>query len=99
MPTALELLNLPALPHQIVAAPPLPVPPPPDEIDLADVQELAKFYTNVAIDTLVDVARNSTRDAARVAAALGILERGHGKIPQGVIEVGEGASKVRVEWV
>ena len=45
----------------------------------ARLAELAKTYTEVALNTLVDVAINGSSDAARVAAANAILDRGYGK--------------------
>ena len=43
------------------------------------LSELAKDYTHDALLTLVDVARNGRTDAARVAAANALLDRGYGK--------------------
>ena len=43
------------------------------------LSELAKTYTDEALQTLVDVARNGRTDAARVSAANAILDRGYGK--------------------
>ena len=43
------------------------------------LSELAKTYTEEALHTLVDVARNGRTDAARVSAANAILDRGYGK--------------------
>ena len=40
---------------------------------------LAKTYTEEALDTLVDVARNGRTDAARVSAANSLLDRAYGK--------------------
>ena len=45
----------------------------------ARLAELAKTYTELAFNTLVDVAINGSSDAARVAAANAILDRGYGK--------------------
>lgn len=45
----------------------------------ARLSELAKSYTDVAFDTLLDVAMNGSSDTARVAAANAILDRGYGK--------------------
>ena len=41
--------------------------------------ELAKTYTDEALQTLVDVARNGRTDAARVSAANALLDRAYGK--------------------
>ena len=43
------------------------------------LSELAKAHTEDALMTLVDVARNGRTDAARVAAANSLLDRGYGK--------------------
>jgi len=43
------------------------------------LSELAKTYTEDALNTLIDVARNGRTDAARVSAANAILDRGYGK--------------------
>ena len=45
------------------------------------LSELAKTYTEEALETLVDVARNGRTDSARVAAANAILDRAYGKCP------------------
>ena len=43
------------------------------------LSELAKAYTEEALETLVDVARNGRTDAARVSAANALLDRACGK--------------------
>ena len=43
------------------------------------LSELAKAYTEDALQTLVDVARNGRTDAARVSAANALLDRAYGK--------------------
>lgn len=43
------------------------------------LSELAKTYTEEALETLVDVARNGRTDAARVSAANALLDRAYGK--------------------
>ena len=43
------------------------------------LSELAKVYTEEALQTLVDVARNGRTDAARVSAANALLDRAYGK--------------------
>ena len=45
----------------------------------ARLSELAKSYSDIAFNTLVDVAINGTSDSARIAAANSILDRGYGK--------------------
>ena len=43
------------------------------------LSELAKVYTEEALQTLVDVSRNGRTDAARVSAANALLDRAYGK--------------------
>ena len=43
------------------------------------LSELAKAYTEEALETLVDVARNGRTDAARVSAANALLDRAYRK--------------------
>jgi len=43
------------------------------------LSELAREYTNDALDTLVDVMQSSQSDSARIAAATAILDRGYGR--------------------
>lgn len=43
------------------------------------LSELAKAYSEEALQTLIDVARNGRTDAARVSAANGLLDRAYGK--------------------
>ena len=43
------------------------------------LSELAKAYTEEALQTLVDIARNGRTDAARVSAANALLDRAYGK--------------------
>jgi len=43
------------------------------------LSELAKTYTEEALLTLVDVARNGRTDAARVSAANALFDRAYGK--------------------
>jgi len=43
------------------------------------ISELARSYTEEALETLVYVARNGRSDASRVAAATALLDRGFGK--------------------
>jgi len=45
------------------------------------IKELARQYTETAIETLVEIARSGSSESARVAAAVAILDRGWGKPP------------------
>ena len=53
----------------------------------ARFSDLAKSYTDIAFSTLVDVVINGSSDAARVAAANSILDRGYGKPKADIDEV------------
>lgn len=50
--------------------------------DIEDVKALARRATLDAVSALVDVARSSKSDAARVAASTALLDRGYGKPAQ-----------------
>ena len=49
---------------------------------IADIRSLARAHTELGIQTLAGIARNSTSDAARVSAASALLDRGWGKAQQ-----------------
>ena len=44
-----------------------------------DLKSRARAYTDVSIRTLAGVAENGTQEAARVSAAIALLDRGWGK--------------------
>ena len=44
-----------------------------------NLSELAREYTNDALDALVEVMQLSQSDSARIAAATAILDRGYGR--------------------
>ena len=44
-----------------------------------DLKSRARAYTEVSIRTLAGVAENGTQEAARVSAAIALLDRGWGK--------------------
>ena len=44
-----------------------------------NLSELAREYTNDALDALVEVMQSSQSDSARIAAATAILDRGYGR--------------------
>ena len=44
-----------------------------------NLSELARKYTNDALDTLAEVMQSSQSDSARIAAATAILDRGYGR--------------------
>lgn len=62
-----------------------------------DVKAQAGKYTAEALRTLAEIMKSSESDAARVAAAKELLDRGHGKSAQPVTgEGGEGPITVVV---
>jgi len=60
----------------------------------ADLRSLARAHTELSIQTLAGIARNSTSDQARVSAAQALLDRGWGKALQP--HVGEGGGNIQV---
>jgi hypothetical protein len=50
----------------------------------ADIRDAAQEYTEMALQVLVSVAQKGDSEAARVAAANSILDRGHGKPKQAI---------------
>lgn len=58
---------------------------------VADVTELAKTHTQLAVQVLAEIAANGDKDAARVAAANALLDRAHGKT--GAVADGKKASR------
>lgn len=64
---------------------------------MAEVRDLARKHTKLAIDTLAEIARTSDKEAVRIAAANALLERGWGKAVAGTAadrDEGEGAIEV-----
>jgi hypothetical protein len=49
-----------------------------------DLKALAQEQTAEAVKTLIDVMKNGDKDAARVAAASALLDRGYGKPMQSI---------------
>lgn len=59
--------------------------------EVAEVRELARQYTEEAVDTLAKIMRNGKEPAAaRVRAAESILDRGYGKASQPIDGDGDG---------
>jgi len=48
----------------------------------ADLRSLARAHTELSVQTLAGIARNSASNQARVAAAQALLDRGWGKAVQ-----------------
>ncbi len=61
-----------------------------------EIQDRAKAFAGDALKALVDVAKKSTNDSARVAAATALLDRGFGKAKQAVEHSGEGGGPLLV---
>lgn len=61
----------------------------------AHVRDIAQQYTDVAIKALVEIVQTGESDAARVAAANALLDRGFGK-PSQVLGDGDGNA---LDWV
>ena len=65
-----------------------------------DLRSLARSHTELSIQTLAGIARNSTSDQARVSAAQALLDRGWGKAPQAHTgENGEGGIQVTIRHI
>jgi hypothetical protein len=60
----------------------------------ADLRSLARAHTELSVQTLAGIARNSTSDQARVSAAQALLDRGWGKAIQP--HTGEESGEIRV---
>jgi hypothetical protein len=72
-----------------------------------EIKELAQVYTADGIQQLAAMAglipglSGSTMDTARIAAIKELLDRGHGKAPQGVTIAGDdegGPVKIEFAW-
>jgi hypothetical protein len=63
----------------------------------AEVRERAQSLTPAAIETLVDICRNSSNDSARVSAANALLDRGWGKPTQALEHSGLGGGPVQLQ--
>jgi hypothetical protein len=59
-----------------------------------DLRSLARSHTELSVQTLAGIARNSTSDQARVAAAQALLDRGWGKAIQP--HAGEEGGDIRI---
>ena len=59
-----------------------------------DIRSLARSHTEIAIKILAGICKDSTSDAARVSAAVALLDRGWGKPPQA--HTGEDDAPIKV---
>lgn len=65
---------------------------------VAEVRELARSYTEQAIVSLAQIATTGESEAARVSAAVALLDRGWGKAAQAITgEGGEGPVLTSIE--
>lgn len=65
-----------------------------DEKD--SLERLAKQHAPAALKALVEIATKGESEAARVTAALGLLDRGYGRPRQAVEHTGEGGGPLAV---
>src|SRR3954454_24228709 len=66
----------------------------------ADLRSLARSHTALSIKVLAGIAQNGQTDAARVAAATALLDRGWGRPPQAHTgENGKGGIEVVVRHI
>src|SRR4051794_18505332 len=66
----------------------------------ADLRSLARGHTALSIKVLAGIAQNGQTDAARVAAACALLDRGWGRPPQAHTgENGEGDIRVIIRHI
>lgn len=64
-----------------------------------ELKEQAREYTTDALNTLEAVMKGSDSDAARVAAAKELLDRGHGRAVQGIEHKGHDGGPLVVTWL
>jgi hypothetical protein len=66
----------------------------------ADVMAAAQVYTTEALETLARIMRSGESEAAIVAAADKLLDRGHGRAPQPQTgEGGKGPVALAITWL
>jgi hypothetical protein len=70
--------------------------PAPTPKTLIEVKTLARAYTEHSINVLAGIASTSTSDAARVAAATALLDRGWGRPKQVVEHGGEDGNDIKI---
>jgi hypothetical protein len=64
-----------------------------------DIKALAQKHTPEALKTLASIMKASESDAARVAAAKELLDRGYGKAPQAHTGEGGGPVALAISWL
>jgi hypothetical protein len=65
----------------------------------ADLRSLARAHTELSVQTLAGIARNSPSDQARVSAAQALLDRGWGRAPQTISGEDGGAITVIIRSI
>lgn len=63
------------------------------------LRSICRAHTPEAINLLMEIARTSANDAARVTALNSILDRAYGKPPQTVVAEGEDGAAVPINFV
>lgn len=66
---------------------------------MASLEELARTHTETALNALVAIAQSGESEAARVAAANALLDRGYGRPKQALIHTGKDDGPVQIENV
>jgi len=65
-----------------------------------DVRSLARIHTALAVNTLAGVARSGESEAAKVSAAIALMDRGWGRAPQTLAgEDGEGNIEITIRHI
>lgn len=64
---------------------------------LASLEELARTHTETALNALVTIATTGESEAARVAAANALLDRGYGRPKQAMVHTGKDDGPVQIE--
>ena len=62
----------------------------------SELREAAQAYTADALKELARLAKHAKSEPARVAACRELLDRGHGRAPQGITLGDEGANNLTV---
>jgi hypothetical protein len=67
----------------------------PQTVKVVSLRELCRTYTDVAVNTLAEIARDGESESARVSAANALLDRGWGRPLQ---QVGDGEGNA-LDWL
>jgi Family of unknown function (DUF5681) len=62
--------------------------------ELSAIQDLARTYTEEALEKLVRLMRKGKSETVQLAAALALLDRGHGKPVQALEHAGVGGERL-----